>query len=691
MANALPCSDGNACTAGDACASGNCVGGSSICDDGNVCTDDCDPAKGCISKATTAPCDDGSVCTKGDSCVGGKCTGSTALSCDDGNTCTIDSCNPLLACSHAYSTAACDDGNACTNNDVCWSGVCTAGAGAPKCADGNPCTDDTCNAKAGCTFAHNTAPCSDGDGCTIGDACAGGACAAGKPESCNDGNPCTTDSCLKAKGCIHAINGAACDDGQACTSQDTCSGGVCKGKPGGCDDQNPCTDDACTAAGACTHNANSLGCDDGDPCTSGDKCMLGACKGPKPACDDGNACTTDTCTVAQFGGSGALFGKCKYTKTPFAGACNDGNPCTTADSCDADGNCGGAPVCLDGSTCKASAGVAQCTCPTGLVAKAKGAYTGCCKPNCTGKACGSDGCGGVCGKCGGDDKCSADGTVCVPTVACWGKAPTDHWCCDGRKVQRCQGQVSLSVQDCAAVGQYCGWSASKQDYACTNDGIVDPSGGVPFACPVLAAKCVPDCKNRVCGPDGCGGNCGACGDGTTCEPLKGACVNASCQGAVPSTRCVENLVWQKFADDAVANSYFGKDYPSVTGAGRYFLGCGCKTGKYAADGACLIDNLGGLAIADLSADCHIRSCKPNPNGSSTVANIVDLHCPDGLTWNIDKQRLECPSLGAANKTGVDAKTGLLHGILLVKPAGSKSAANGTSGAYFAAQLKRVYS
>lgn len=37
-----------------------------------------------------------------------------------------------------------------------------------------------------------------------------------------------------------------------------------------------------------------------------------------------------------------------------------------------------------------------------------------CTPNCSGKACGDDGCGGTCGTCsGGTPYCNADGTACV--------------------------------------------------------------------------------------------------------------------------------------------------------------------------------------------------------------------------------------------------------------------------------------
>ncbi len=67
---------------------------------------------------------------------------------------------------------------------------------------------------------------------------------------CDDGNPCTQDSC-GATGCTYeADDEAACDDGDPCTEPDACAQGACAGVPRTCDDQNECTIDWC-AAGEC--------------------------------------------------------------------------------------------------------------------------------------------------------------------------------------------------------------------------------------------------------------------------------------------------------------------------------------------------------------------------------------------------------------------------------------------------------
>src|SRR5437867_4326022 len=70
--------------------------------------------------------------------------------------------------------------------------------------------------------------CDDG---TATDSCAGGTCGGGPPRNCNGANVCAADSCGPATGCVHTPNTAPCDDANACTTADTCAGGVCVGGP----------------------------------------------------------------------------------------------------------------------------------------------------------------------------------------------------------------------------------------------------------------------------------------------------------------------------------------------------------------------------------------------------------------------------------------------------------------------------
>jgi hypothetical protein len=48
---------------------------------------------------------------------------------------------------------------------------------------------------------------------------------------CDDGNPCTDDTCDPATGCQHAANSASCNDGSECILVDRCNGGHCQPGP----------------------------------------------------------------------------------------------------------------------------------------------------------------------------------------------------------------------------------------------------------------------------------------------------------------------------------------------------------------------------------------------------------------------------------------------------------------------------
>jgi len=103
-----------------------------------------------------------------------------------------------------------------------------------------------------------------------------------------------------------------------------------------------------------------------------------------------------------------------------------------------------------------------------------------CQPACTGKSCGSDGCGKTCGTCTGpQDACVAGQCVCQP--ACAGKVCGDDGC-----------------------GKPCGTCPGAQD-----------------ACIGGQCVCQPSCAGKTCGDNGCGTSCGSCSAGTYC--LSGVC------------------------------------------------------------------------------------------------------------------------------------------------------------------------
>ena len=255
---------------------------------------------------------------------------------DDDNDGTPDGqdCEPLLANVYPFADEVCDG----VDND------CDDAVDEASCDDQNSCTDDTCSGTDGCLYVPNVAGCNDGNPCTTGDSCTAGVCE-GAFLACDDGKPCTTDSCDKTKGCVNAPNDLACSDGNACTSGDFCAGGAClSGSPTSCDDQNACTLDSCDPQTGCAHPPVGGLCDDANACTTGDTCVGGTCLGEFISCDDKNACTLDECDPALG---------CKTTDVD-GGVCDDGDACTDNTEC-VTGECVGDDLgceCQDDIDCK---------------------------------------------------------------------------------------------------------------------------------------------------------------------------------------------------------------------------------------------------------------------------------------------------------------------------------------------------
>ncbi len=341
------------------------------CDDNKGCTvDSCDATAGCqnLPAADGLDCDaDGTVCTEKDICKGGKCQYGALKKCDDGNPCTTNSCDKTKGClTAANDGAVCKDNNPCTENGVCKGGTCTPGI-QKVCKSDNQCVLAKCDVVTGnCAYAAQPTgtKCTDGGACVTDTACAGQVCA-GKPKACEDGSPCTKDSCDNAVGCVFAPIFDVCDDGNACTKEDACQGGKCIGLAEEttvtCSDSNPCTTDSCDPIKGCQHQPATGDCDDGVPCTTKDICSAGECLGTTNEC----TCKTDAdcvllangnpCAGTQYCASEKGLLKChaKPGTVPVGKNCDDDDACSSSDTCKATGFCGGTKPtdCDDGNAC----------------------------------------------------------------------------------------------------------------------------------------------------------------------------------------------------------------------------------------------------------------------------------------------------------------------------------------------------
>jgi hypothetical protein len=274
---------------------------------------------------------------------------------------------------------------------------------------------------------NNTIACNDGNACTTNDACAGGACTGGPPLDCNDGNQCTTDGCIPAAGCAHTFVTGPCDDGNVCTAGEACASGTCGG--GSPND--------------------GIACSDGNACTVTDLCAGGSClPGATLDCNDNNVCTNDSCNTVTG---------CGHTNNSVS--CSDGLLCTTGDMCGG-GACHGTPViCNDNNACTDDA----CNPSTGS----------CVSLNDDTNAC-SDG-----NLCTQVDACQAGACVGASPVSCGGACPPGT----SQEPDGCQKVYDIGVNALDNLLAYCDGTGSDRYNNCSGPDYgfhwTDLGGGLP--------------------------------------------------------------------------------------------------------------------------------------------------------------------------------------------------------------------
>ena len=283
----LACAAGLKCAAPGDCASAACASG--ICADTGGCTDSkknggesdvdcggpcpacvpgkhCAAATDCTSKICLNALCTGPTCS--DQVKNGKetaldCGGGDCIPCPVGSACKVgtDCLGQLCQNGLCKAQPACTDGakngsetdvdcgggkcNACLSGETCQKGADCASLVcknsfclAPTCTDNvknGSETDVDCGGGA-CSKCQYGLGCNAAPDCSVpnGDLCFVPSCSAGvcvkQATSCDDGNPCTYDSCDKTNGCaaVTVADGANCGAGP----NDICQAGICGCGPG---------------------------------------------------------------------------------------------------------------------------------------------------------------------------------------------------------------------------------------------------------------------------------------------------------------------------------------------------------------------------------------------------------------------------------------------------------------------------
>ena len=244
-----------------------------------------------------------------------------------------------------------------------------------------------------------------------------------------------------------------------------------------------------------------------------------------------------------------------------------------------------------------------------------GAENDVCVPDCEGKECGNDGCGGNCGTCpavapicGDNGKCAVE---CIPDC-------TDKECgddgCGGGPCGECPEVAPYCVEFKCAMecdqqcdGKECGDDGCGGDCGPCPDGTPDCVDGI---CTFL---CEPECGDKECGDDGCGGDCGQCDCGETCT-------NGMCQWV----GCGDKMCGEDGCGDSCGLCPAGA---TCTDSGYCVTQCelNCKDKQCGSDGCggwcgqCpdeKICNDWGQCVTDCDPDCQSKECGPDGCGGS---------------------------------------------------------------------------
>ena len=423
-----------------------------------------------------------------------------------GKECGLDGCGGTCG--------TCPDGEGCGPAGLC---QCT-----PDC-NGKICGDDGCGGTCGA--------------CAPGSTCQGGACVPDACEGCAPwqtcvGGPCQDPAALgecpfggmAISADCHGTAWEGCCNGDALYYCENAGNSGCPVGMNTCLCALDCGADATTCGWGeqffmCVEppaqpGPGGLNCDWAGECfpsCAGKQCGSDGCGGSCGACPLGQECQAGICASSTSSCAGLCGGSapsgcfCDEGCVGFGDCCADVcQACPALSFCECVPDCSGKD-CGDNG-CGGSCG----TCPEGVPCE-DGVCA--CVPACSGKECGDDGCGGSCGTCPMVAPDCVDGFCQLPCdPACDGKDCGDNGC--GGSCGECEPGFICEESVCVVCEAQC------EGLECGDDGCGGSCGECadPFAtCEAgLCVACEPLCLGKQCGPDGCGGECGQCAEGTHC-------------------------------------------------------------------------------------------------------------------------------------------------------------------------------
>jgi Cys-rich repeat protein len=221
-------------------------------------------------------------------------------------------------------------------------------------------------------------------------------------------------------------------------------------------------------------------------------------------------------------------------------------PCQSNSDCPTGWTCN-----LGTNKCEQQGCSSDLDCPAGFFCNASNVCEReTCVPNCTGKCCGDNGCGGTCpNACVPGEVCDLGTCTCKPDVQCTSNAdcPSGYYC-------------DLTINEC------------------------------------VEETCVPNCTGKCCGDDGCGSTCpNSCPGGMTCNMTTCACEQyCTSDSHCPTMHCCRE---GNCVPAACSNMQCGYDYVCEFSCGTCPAGTTCDYQTY----QCVPDNPGDLCPA--GQDC----------------------------------------------------------------------------------------